>query len=536
MRSACSVIAVRQPMVAVERETPRASRWRQMRRWTATALLTATSLTMGSAFADGPGPIVVGKLLLDLRGPDAFVYGATVEALKTVSVKDRTLVFPTSTKLAKIGPVGQAAFLDKPGKEWIGINSNGIFSGRNQVGDPPLSVQLVDAADGGIVPPYWSEMKLQFNTKQNAVVDMTLWNDSTQGSTYRLYSGLSIVNGAGAIPPLDPNNPFHISCAAGADSSPDSDQVNCILPKPIVEDADKVVFTTRNGDWSLGGENSVNEFVFEKEPTGVIDCGDKTVAVGDGITLPFAQCTRLDNAPSSLPGGEPTGDNCEVVNYSLEVTSEASGLSTVTILYGLNGSQDESQFRFLCTVNWDEEAMPFGTDGLSNLQLTYQYWSPDNILGNRRLDYCPDSQVTTSPADCEPGTVTITGSDIEFLTANSIDAPSGLDAFQTGDVVALTSTTNNGIYTVQAASATSLTVTPALSVGGPEAASITRLSGCEITEFDLGATPDQAPTVPGLQRGCLFEEIVTQCNSSGTPSVCLQQTYGIEGDQRLSRF
>ena len=111
-------------------KTPIPSRARRggMRAFAA-AVLVAMSSIAGTAFADPSlPPIVLGKLLLDLRAPNAFVYGNITEPLTTVSNKDRTLVFNNPT-LAVIGPASQAAFLDKNGKEWIGINANGLFAG-----------------------------------------------------------------------------------------------------------------------------------------------------------------------------------------------------------------------------------------------------------------------------------------------------------------------------------------------------------------------------------------------------------------------
>ena len=507
----------------------------------AAAVLVVLSSIAGTASADpNLPPIVIGKLLLDLRAPNAFVYGNITEPLTTVSNKDRTLVFNNST-LAVIGPAGQAAFLDKNGKEWIGINSNGLFAGRNQIGDPPLVLSLVAASNPsqGATPAYWSQMSLQFNTKHDAIFDITLSKGGVEGTTYRVFTGLSIVSD---MP--DYAGP-KMSCAEGADSSPDSDAVNCSLG-PISGDADTVTFTTIDGDWSLGGEDSVSEFDFFQAPTGVIDCGGKTAAVGNGITQPFAQCTRLENGPSTIAGS--TGGSCQVVNYSL--TTSCTGTDcTVKLLHGLSGTQDASQFRFLCTVNWTGQDISFGSapDYASSISLSSLYWGVDDSPSTRQLDYCPGSTVTTSPPSCEAGTVAVTG-EFTYPTADSIAIASDkFGAFQSGDTVSLAGTPYDGTYTVLSVTSTttssSLTFTTSLAAGPTptgSTSSVTRLAGCPIVEFDFSGIPtelqDMSTTMPGNQRACLLQQLETQCNASGSSKVCLQQTFGVEGDTTIRRF
>ena len=411
------------------------------------------------------------------------------------------------------------------------------------MGDPPLVLSLVAASDPtqGATPPYWSQMTLQFNTKHDAIFDITMSKGGVTGTTYRVFTGLSITN----VMPYYTGTATPLSCAEGADSSPDSDAVNCTLG-PISGDADTLTFTTIDGDWSLGGENSVNEFDFFQTPTGVIDCGGKTAAVGNGITQPFAQCTRLDNGASTIGGS--TGGNCQVVNYSLTTSCTGSDCK-VELLHGLSGTQDASQFRFLCTINWTGQDISFGSspDYASSIALTKIYWGVDDSPSTRDLDYCPGATVTTSPPGCEAGTVAVTG-EFTYPTGDSIATASDkLGSFQSGDTVSLAGTPYDGTYTVMSVTSTptssSLTFTTNLATGPTPTlttSSVTRLAGCPIVDFDFSAIPselqDMSTTLPGNQHACLLQQLETQCNASGSSKACLTQTLGVEGDTAFRRF
>ena len=434
---------------------------------------------MGSGFAFAvdpvPGPIVLGTLKLDLGNANAWVYGTTTQALATDS---KGVLKYTSPPLAVIGPVGSASFLNKSGKKWIGTGTNGLFIGRNQAGGPKLYIVLAAAAvtpPPQITPPFWSQMRLQFNMKHNAVVQMDLSNAGAGSAPYFLYSGLSINDQTGRyFPPYDPLNDHHRKCAGGSDSSPDSDAVNCTLDPIIDEDADTVLFTTLAGDWSLGGSGSLSTFTFEKATTNPpLDCNETVEVQGDDLR-PSAQCTRLPNGPST---GSTSSDQCLLVNYAFESTrcssTDPASCSQVTLLYGNTGTQDPTQLRFVCTATWEPEPLAFNPppptgDGLAKeLALTKQYWGVTSGPSTRDLDYCPGSIVVTVPEPCDPTSQT-----------------------------------------------------------------------CEIVDSDFhNVTPaDMSTTVPGNQIGCLLEQKETQCNVSGSPAICLQQTWGWQGDAIIRRY
>jgi hypothetical protein len=509
----------------------------------AASVLTAAAL-LAMSIPAAAATISLGTLRLNLGSTNQWVYGSTTQQVKVKGSceLDQSSAAPT---LVAISTTNGTPGFNKQ-KEWFGVkeNSNGVGCGRIS-GDQSLTLSLTGALTSKVV----NKTTLALNAKKNVIITATTYIGSTPTGSYVLKTGGSAPVG------VEPNSNEAFCSAGVSDSNPDSN-ADCVWVFPNTDktnkdtpaDWDHVTFTVSVGEFGLGGVNTISTFEVGAEVDGQINCGDQTIAVGDGITVPFAQCTRLDNADSTLSGG-PSGNNCQVVDYSLDTNCDGSDC-TVRLLHGLSGTQDATQFRFLCTINWTGEDILFGSapDYSSSISLSQLYWGTDDSVSTRQLDYCPGATVKTDPPGCEPGTVAVTGA-FTFPTDYSIEltsASSGLEAFQGGDVVSVaTGTDNDGIYTVAAdgATATTLTFTTPLT-GTPgsstSSGSVTRLSGCPIVDFDFSGIPtelqDMSTTLPGNQRACLLEQLETQCNAAGPSQDCLQQTFGVEGDTTIRRF
>jgi hypothetical protein len=526
----------------------------------AVALASIAPVTADAADAGGSLK-AAGKLTLSLgNDPDQFQWiandGTTV--LATQLVKDKRditnapkdacvlALLPSATSSDALVNVearstkNGSSMAATPGfnaqKNWGGVaeQAKGVDCGRVS---PQQSVllSLVGRLNGRAV----SHTKFQVNVKKNVVIKAHLTLKGANAKDFYLYTGLSTVG-------APPDNGDTVQyCEAGiSDSSPDS-SANCVGTDQWEFDWlwDRAEFSTVGsvGEWSLAGP-TMYEFQLV-EADGVLACGDTTVAVGDGIAQPFAQCTRLANGPSTLPGGPTSGDNCQVVGYSLDSNCSGSGCK-VTLLHGLSGTQDPTQFRFLCTINWVAETVPNGGSPqyLSNLPLTQQFWGPDDSASTRALDYCPGATVVTSPLNCEPGVVAVTSSSLSYASFLIQSGEGGLDAFRSGDVITLSGVV--GYYKVASATAFSLSLDPAdsplASSGSNVAGTITRVSGCPIVEFSFANIPadlrDMSETLPGEQRGCLLREQFSVCSTSGVLKACGEQVLGVEGDAAWGRF
>ena len=282
------------------------------------------------------------QLRLNFNGePDQWECGAIVEELVTAPGNNSSLI-QDDPQLALIETSESVpSFLDKSGKEWIGSRTGGQFDGRFEEGET-VTISLV----GELASDVWVTSTTQWNTKQNTKMRMTLL---PSGEQHTMYSGTACAEPA----PLDVVT--HNTCACGADSQSDANKgSNC---EWLVDaTANSMSVLVEQGDVSLNGTDAVSTWnIVESE--GIINCNDDTVTAGDGIETPFAQCTRLVNGPSTLDPTLPT-DNCQVVNYTLDTECDGSDCD-IELIYGLSGTQDATQFRWLCTFNWTAENLTF---------------------------------------------------------------------------------------------------------------------------------------------------------------------------------
>ena len=512
----------------------------------------------GLAIAQVPEPIVAAELELDLGTPDTWRFQGSVDELNTTPGKTPRLIQDDNDyAVIKTGQGEDACFLDKNNVEWFGNCGSGLATGRVQPGEAIL-IRLVEAfkaqlrSDESISDaPNWSRVILPLNTKQNVVIDIVVREEVEEGepleeTMFHLYTG-------NADP--DPGDPgVQKFCAEGSDSTPDDEKgANCFLD--IVAKGVEIEMTARmgTGDFSVGGEDEEGRIIFAAIPKGVIDCLEDTLAVGDGFTIPNAICTRLDNKPSTLPGREGIIDACLEVNYILDTSCDGE-FCDATLFYGLSGTQDATQLRWLCTFNWTPEDFTFDAEGLSEPPpLTLQAWGPNNDPSNRGddgvIDFCEGAVIHTGqpsgPSTCEPGAATVTDDSGQFgFPSSSVITDTGLrlDAFNDGDLVAITGLgADDGLYTLSLVGPGSVTVSPMFS-GTPTPVppvAITRLSGCEITGYDFSGVVDgdMSDELPGDQISCLLEQKVTQCTdqATGEEKYCLEQTVGWEGDARARR-
>lgn len=338
------------------------------------AVLTVLLLSTGSA-ARADIPLPAGQLLLDLGSADAWRYGDLRQQLATPKAKnDCTLLpYPASgpDQLVTVTSSGAGpGFLDKNGKELLGIKGPGVDCGRVNQG------QYLDIALAGtLTGKMFLSANLKLNVKSNAVIRATAYNDGAGSQqVFHLYSGRSI--------PAVLNPATDAVCAPGADSDPDNDATNCEWLIPGA--GNRLRLHMEVGQAGIGGENSVSVFEIGTlvPKTGEIDCGDTTVQIDylntDEGANAAVQCTRLENVDAS---------SCEVVDYSLVASCEGGECAT-RFLHAAEADDplNTTKFSFICETWWPTQAGSF-VGGELQLEKSKQYFGPNDIQGDD-LDFC----------------------------------------------------------------------------------------------------------------------------------------------------
>ena len=348
--------------------------------WLLVGVVAASTSVAGAA----PLPVPVGELILNLGQSNQWEFGSETQPLETLQGNNCELAplldpefTPAQPRLVLLtsDPGDPApAFLDKRGKEWIGIKGPGIDCGRVNPNEW-LQINL----SGLLAGNFWTRADLWFNVKGNAKLAAQAYRDDVAvGDPLLLFTGNNSSEadiGAGDS-----------ICAEGSDSDPDNDAANCNWEIFAPGEANALRLTTVEGEFGLGGEGSLSTIEIAIEATGELDCGGIATEVvefpgGEGTGV---QCRRLDNVVDD--------DSCEVVSYSLtthcEVVDGSEECQSVFIHAPEAGDPlNTTKFAFVCETWWPTTAATFDEEGVTiPIAKTQQFFGSDTV--GTDLDFC----------------------------------------------------------------------------------------------------------------------------------------------------